>query len=235
MTVKRLDPRAKVTGAAQYTCDIRLPGMAYVALVESPVAHARITALRLDQAHGLPGILGILTGSELKPLEDRDPVRRNPGRKGDTVALLALMDVLAVPNVCGSGDVSNTSNYWFRPIRIQVRDATPDVRRIADTLNAKHTGFINQRRPEQYRVKPRDGDRALRRDAHYQPRFVNYPMKIQELTLNLTDADMANVRKLIRRGQGSDPEDAIRSAVMTLYTRLPTPQILPEALDAEGT
>lgn len=162
-------------------------------------------------------------------------VRRNPGRKGDTVVLLALMDVLAVPNVCGSGDVSNTSNFWFRPIRISVRERTPDSGRIADALNAKHTGFINQRKPAQFRVKPRDGDRALRRDPDYRPQYVNYPLEIRELTLKLTDADLENVRKLIRRGQGSDPEDAIRSAVMTWHTRHRTPQILPEVLDEDET
>src|SRR5690625_1542317 len=42
-------------------------------------------------------------------------VRPNSGQKGDTVILMALMDVLAVPNVCGSGDLSNTSNFWFNP------------------------------------------------------------------------------------------------------------------------
>lgn len=158
-------------------------------------------------------------------------VRRNPGRVGDMVELLALMDVLAVPNVCGSGDVSNTSNYWFYPIRIVVRDATERTQRIASELNKKHTGYFNQRKPEQFKVKPREADRACRRDPHYRPEYVNFPLKIQEFELEFTEADLANVAKLIRRGQGADEEDAIRSAVMTWYTRNRSPQIVPEALD----
>ena len=160
-------------------------------------------------------------------------VRRNTGRKGDTVVLLALMDVLAVPNVCGSGDVSNTSNFWFRPIQIAVKSASEATKAAAEKLRAAHTGYINQRKPEQFHVAPREKDRALRRVEGYKPKYVNFPLKIRELELELTDADLANIDKLIRRGQGEDREDAIRSAVMTWHTRHCTPQIVPEALDIE--
>src|SRR3546814_16426284 len=73
-------------------------------------------------------------------------VRRNTGKVGDTVVLLALMDVLAVPNVCGSGDVSNTSNFWFHPVGIEAREATDETRRIVATLREKHTGYVTDRK-----------------------------------------------------------------------------------------
>lgn len=160
-------------------------------------------------------------------------VRRNPGRKGDTVVLLALMDVLAVPNVCGSGDVSNTSNFWFHPIKIEVRDATASTLKVVDVLQARHTGYLNQRKPEQYRVQDPRTDRELRRNPHYEPRFVNFPLKITEFEIELTASDIEDVRRLIRRGLGSDLEDTIRSAVMTWQARHRTPQIVPEALDID--
>jgi uncharacterized protein len=160
-------------------------------------------------------------------------VKRNQGRKGDCVVLLALMDVLAVPNVCGSGDVSNTSNFWFRPIEITVRAASDDTRRIKDVLLSKHTGYLNQRKPEQFKVRPREKDRACRRDPNYKPEYVNFPLEIQSLEVDLTEADFANLRKLQRRGLGDDAEDTIRSAVMTWYRRYRTPQIVPEALDID--
>jgi uncharacterized protein YcgI (DUF1989 family) len=158
-------------------------------------------------------------------------VRRNTGRKGDTVVLLALMDVLAVPIVCGSGDVSNTSNYWFRPIDIEIRDSSPDSEATRARLLARHTGFINQRKPGQYRVAPRDSNRECRCDPHYKPRFVNFPIQTRTLALDLDPQDHSHLDKLMRMGQGQDAEDAFRTAVMTWYTRHKTRQIVPESLD----
>jgi uncharacterized protein YcgI (DUF1989 family) len=160
-------------------------------------------------------------------------VRRNTGRKGDTVVLLALMDVLTVPIVCGSGDVSNTSNFWFRPINVAVRDATDSTRTAMGKLLDRHTGFLNQRKPEQFRVKPRDGNRALVSNPSYKPHFVNFPLKTSQLDLALNGADHANLQKLMRMGQGESPDDAFRSAVMTWYTRTKTRQIVPDSYDVD--
>ncbi|HEX7054530.1 MAG TPA: urea carboxylase-associated family protein [Burkholderiales bacterium] len=160
-------------------------------------------------------------------------VRRNTGRKGDTVVLLALMDVLAVPIVCGSGDVSNTSNYWTRPVGIAVREATDGTRAVTKKLLARHTGFVNQRTPDQFHVPPRDPDRALR-PTGYKPQFVNFPLKIRELELELSEEEMKGLDRLVKIGQGEDREDAFRSAVMTWYTRNRTRQILPESLDIDA-
>lgn len=160
-------------------------------------------------------------------------VRRNTGQKGDEVILLALMDVLAVPNVCGSGDVSNTSNFWFRPVGIKLCDETAKTKVITDKLIEKHTGFINQRLPEQFKVKHREHDRSCKRDPEYIPEYVNYPLMVEELQIDLSDADIENLMTLIRRGQGADIEDAFRSAVMTWHAKHRTPQIVPEALDIE--
>ena len=43
--VVRLDAVDKVTGRAQYTADLHLPGMCYGMFLRSPYAHARITAI----------------------------------------------------------------------------------------------------------------------------------------------------------------------------------------------
>jgi uncharacterized protein YcgI (DUF1989 family) len=160
-------------------------------------------------------------------------VRRNTGRKGDTVVLLALMDVLAVPIVCGSGDVSNTSNFWFRPVGISVRDATGGTQAAVDKLLARHTGYINQRSPEQYRVQPRDTNRAPRLDRTYKPQFVNYPVQVRDVEVDLTSEDDHNLQRLMKMNQGDSREEAFRTAVMTWYTRNRTRQIIPESLDID--
>ncbi len=58
------DPRF-VTGRGRYVADIALPGMKHVALVTSPHASARITAIRTDAALAMTGVHYVLTGEEL--------------------------------------------------------------------------------------------------------------------------------------------------------------------------
>ena len=157
--------------------------------------------------------------------------RRNTGKKGDTLVLLSLMDVLAVPNVCGSGDVSNTSNFWFRPIKVEVREATDATMLAAQELRRQHTGFRNQRTPAQFKVGTIKADRPLKVVPDFTAEFVNTPMQIDSFDLELNAKDQAAIDTMIERGQALDAEDAVRSAVMTWYTRNRTPQIAREFFD----
>ena len=49
-SVARADGRAKVTGAARYTVDVKLPGMLHGRLLRSPYPHARLVSLDLESA-----------------------------------------------------------------------------------------------------------------------------------------------------------------------------------------
>jgi aerobic carbon-monoxide dehydrogenase large subunit len=62
---RREDPRL-ITGQAKYTDDFVLPGMAHLAVVRSPYAHARIKKIDTAKAKGLPGVLGVFTGQQMK-------------------------------------------------------------------------------------------------------------------------------------------------------------------------
>jgi carbon-monoxide dehydrogenase large subunit len=62
---RREDPRL-LTGQAKYTDDLVLPGMAHMAVVRSPYAHAKIKAIRTKAAAAMPGVLGVFTGKEMK-------------------------------------------------------------------------------------------------------------------------------------------------------------------------
>jgi xanthine dehydrogenase YagR molybdenum-binding subunit len=55
----RLDGRAKVTGAARYTADIRLPGMLFARVVRSPHPHARIRSVDTSAAERHPGVRAV--------------------------------------------------------------------------------------------------------------------------------------------------------------------------------
>ena len=62
---RREDPRL-ITGQAKYTDDFVLPGMAHMAVVRSPYAHAKIKAIRTKKAAAIEGVLGVFTGKEMK-------------------------------------------------------------------------------------------------------------------------------------------------------------------------
>ncbi|TVR61318.1 MAG: xanthine dehydrogenase family protein molybdopterin-binding subunit [Spirochaetaceae bacterium] len=57
----RIDGPARVTGTAEYTYDVRLPGMLWGAIKRSPHPHARIRAIDTGAARALPGVVDILT------------------------------------------------------------------------------------------------------------------------------------------------------------------------------
>jgi CO/xanthine dehydrogenase Mo-binding subunit len=61
----RVDAMAKVTGAAQFAGDLRLPGMLYGRLLRSPFAHARIVNIDTTRAEALPGVVAVMTGPAL--------------------------------------------------------------------------------------------------------------------------------------------------------------------------
>jgi xanthine dehydrogenase YagR molybdenum-binding subunit len=58
-SMSRLDAVQKVTGAARYTFDVKLPGMLYARRVTSTVAHARIISIDTADAEKYPGVRAI--------------------------------------------------------------------------------------------------------------------------------------------------------------------------------
>jgi len=65
-TVKRREDPRLITGAGRYTDNISLPGMAYLAILRSPHAHARIKRIDTSKAKAQPGVLAVFTGEDLK-------------------------------------------------------------------------------------------------------------------------------------------------------------------------
>src|SRR6202022_2185217 len=63
--VRRKEDQRFITGKGRYTADIDRPGQAYAYFVRSPHAHARIMNIDTKAAASMPGVLGVLTGTEL--------------------------------------------------------------------------------------------------------------------------------------------------------------------------
>src|SRR6185369_16708441 len=65
MPVNRVDGPDKVTGAARYTAEIAVPGLAYAALVGATESSARVTAIDTAEAMKQPGVLAVMTHREV--------------------------------------------------------------------------------------------------------------------------------------------------------------------------
>jgi aerobic carbon-monoxide dehydrogenase large subunit len=66
--IKRVEDPVFITGAAKYLDDLKLPGMAQVAILRSPYAHARIKGIDTSKAAAHPGVIGVYTGKDFEHL-----------------------------------------------------------------------------------------------------------------------------------------------------------------------
>lgn len=109
-SVNRVEDDRLITGQGQYTDDITIEGQLYAYMLRSPIAHAKILSIDLDDAKEAPGVVDIITGEELAadnanqrpcmiPLKNRDGSNRaDPGHPvlvtdtvryvGDNIALV---------------------------------------------------------------------------------------------------------------------------------------------------
>jgi len=61
-SVLRTDAYDKVTGRAQFTADIKLPGMLYARILRGEHGHAKIISIDTSEAEAMPGVRKIVTG-----------------------------------------------------------------------------------------------------------------------------------------------------------------------------
>src|SRR5260370_34269747 len=64
-SLARLEAREKVTGRAEYTHNLRLPGMLQGKLVRSTVAHGRIKSIDTEAARAVPGVYRVITADDV--------------------------------------------------------------------------------------------------------------------------------------------------------------------------
>jgi len=61
-SVKRKEDDRFIRGQGNFVDDIHLPGMLHMAILRSPVAHARIRSIDTSRASALPGVVAVVTG-----------------------------------------------------------------------------------------------------------------------------------------------------------------------------
>ncbi|MCI4344498.1 MAG: hypothetical protein L3J87_02600, partial [Thermoplasmata archaeon] len=92
----------KVTGRAEYTDDIKRPGMLVGRLLRSPWPHARLRSIDTSAARAMPGVYAVLTGEKyptpfgvLPITHDETAIAVDKARYiGDIIAAVAARDEL---------------------------------------------------------------------------------------------------------------------------------------------
>ena len=84
-SVLRKEDDRFIRGAGSYIDDLTLPGMLHMAILRSPVAHARIGSIDSSAATALDGVLAVVTGEALAA----HGLAWMPTLSGDTQAVLA--------------------------------------------------------------------------------------------------------------------------------------------------
>jgi carbon-monoxide dehydrogenase large subunit len=87
---KRVEDARFTQGKGHYVDDLKLPGMLFGDFVRSQYGHARITSINKEAALKLPGVIAVLTATDLKPLN----LHYMPTLAGDVQAVLADEKVL---------------------------------------------------------------------------------------------------------------------------------------------
>jgi aerobic carbon-monoxide dehydrogenase large subunit len=66
--IRRVEDASLLTGEMQFLDDLKLPGMAFAAVLRSPYAHARISAIDTTKAAAYPGVIAVYTGKDFEDL-----------------------------------------------------------------------------------------------------------------------------------------------------------------------
>ena len=145
-------------------------------------------------------------------LDGRATITRQATKAGDHVDLLALVDVLAIPNVCGA-DVMRTSNFALKSIRLTVFEATE-----AEIAATPKTPILkSQRTPKDFRNSQIKATRALARDPAYVAEFVNVPIVLEEIAVTLTPDEAEMLERVRLPVYGEDSGAALRDVFFTWW------------------
>jgi CO/xanthine dehydrogenase Mo-binding subunit len=135
----RIDAYERVTGQAQYTGDIQLPGMLYARVLRSSLPHAKIISIDTSKAEKLPGVKAVIHyGNAQVPwssggLTHQRFIFNNPVRYvGDAVAAVAATDRHIAEEALGLIEI----RYEKIPYVIDANEALkPDAPKITPNGN----------------------------------------------------------------------------------------------------
>ncbi|MEM5779555.1 MAG: molybdopterin cofactor-binding domain-containing protein [Lawsonibacter sp.] len=187
--VPRLESYRKATGQAKYTDDLRLPNMAYAAIVRSPHSRARVLSIDVSGAEQVPGYIGCLlpeetpqdyfncSGNPPSPLLMRDErvLTLEPKTLGDRI-------------LCVAAETEEGAREAADAVKVEYEVFTPYLE-IRNALDGKAEPLQPHISPDNIaqRREVSQGDRKAGEEASdliLEDHFVTPPM--QHVTIELT-------------------------------------------------
>ena len=126
--LRRLEDRRFLVGQGRYLADIHAPGEAWMAVVRSPHAHARLLAVQTVAARAMPGVLGVFAAGDLAGL---GPIPCNVKVATERPMIVPPYSVLATDRV---RHVGQAVAFVVAATRVQAQDAAEAVEVEYDTL-----------------------------------------------------------------------------------------------------
>ncbi|MBK6405899.1 MAG: hypothetical protein IPF66_13120 [Holophagales bacterium] len=146
--VPRVEGLEKVTGAAQYTADLKFPRLLHVAVVRSPHPHARVLDVRTEKAARMPGVRAVVSGRDFPLhtgiyLKDQTVFATDRVRfVGDAVAAVAA----ETPEAAAEAAALVAVDYEPLPAIFDVEEGSPGAPSSTPTSGATRSSRGSSRR-----------------------------------------------------------------------------------------
>src|SRR5687768_15253324 len=151
---RRKEDARLITGRTTWTDNMVLPGMLHIAVVRSPVAHARITGVDVSAAQQAPGVVAVFTGRDFAEEQGSIPCAWpvtpdmvNPGHPsiavdsvnhvGEAVALIVARSKVAAQDAVELVDV----DYDVLPPVLNMEEAVKDGADLVHDQLASNTSY----------------------------------------------------------------------------------------------
>ncbi len=143
--IRRREDARFLTGSGTFTDDINRPGQAYMAIVRSSHAHARIRKIDAAKTAKATGVLAVFTGADLE--KDGVPVledQRDAVAEMDTPVLLDLDDALAEPVARSNSPIAARGSMALGASRLLVRSILVTCAALANAASTAALSPISQ-------------------------------------------------------------------------------------------
>ena len=204
-----LDGRLKVTGAATYTTDVRLPGMLFARIVRSTLPHARIRAIDTSAAERAPGVRAVqLVDHLLGGAELRDPKQETPSSFPVVRYVGQPIAAVAAATQAAADEAARLVRIEYEPLPFVVD--VEEARKPGAPLVFPARGRRRRAAPEAAAVR-----RASRRPATSAARPVSGPHGshgIGDVERGLADADVvvdATYRTQVQTHSAMEPHGLV--------------------------
>lgn len=126
----KIDGLSKIVGTAQFVADMTLPRMAHAKLLRSPHAHAEIVSIDTTAAAAMPGVLGIMVGTDLPTKHGAIPVAQD-----ETALAVGKVRYIGEPVACVAATTELAAREAVRAIVVQYAPLDA-VMTIEDAISA---------------------------------------------------------------------------------------------------